>query len=63
MLVLPLISRTVYLELLNSLEKDVIKEPHSKPNPFWKNLANYIVLVDEFLFHPTIHRYVPFRYL
>lgn len=44
------------MELLTSLEKDVIKENHTKPNPFWKNLANFIILVDEFLFHPTIHR-------
>jgi hypothetical protein len=42
--------------LLTSLEKDVIQADHSKANPLWKNLTNFIVLIEEFIFTPALHR-------
>ncbi len=47
--------RSSYVDLLSSLERDVIKADQGKPNQLWKNLVNFIILIEEFVFS-SAHR-------
>lgn len=48
--------RSLYLQVLDFLEGDLIKSEPSKHNPIWKNFVHLVYRISEFVFFPKFPR-------